>query len=101
MCSAVYKKQYTLLQEATIYELPDGLEMPHMLGMGEQVQFSEAAYSLGPGSQGDFDSPVLRIGYTSLTTPTSTIDLNMKTGKRCAHLSHYVLSPVGSVLSGR
>jgi len=90
-----------LLQEATIYELPDGLGMPHTLGMGEQVQFPEAAYSLGPGSQGDFDSPVLRIGYTSLTTPTSTIDLNMKTGKRCAHLSHQACNPVVSVLSGQ
>lgn len=70
------------LQEATIYDLPDGLGMPDMLGMGKQVQFPEAAYSLGPGSQGDFDSPILRIGYTSLTTPTSTIDLNMMNGKR-------------------
>jgi len=75
--------------------------MPHMLGMGEQVQFPEAAYSLGPGSQGDFDSPVLRIGYTSLTTPTSTIDLNMRTGKRCAHLSYQVLNSAVVVLSGQ
>jgi len=89
------------LQEATIYELPDGLGMPQTLGMGEQVQFPEAAYSLGPGSQGDFDSPILRIGYTSLTTPTSTIDLNMKTGKRCAHLSHQEHSYVVFVLSGQ
>ena len=65
------------------------------------MQFSEAAYSLGPGSQGDFDSPVLRIGYTSLTTPTSTIDLNMKTGKRCAHLSHHAHNPVVSTPSGQ
>lgn len=70
------------LQEATIFELPPNLGMPGQLGTGEQVQFPEAAYSLGPGSQGDFDSCILRIGYTSLTTPTSTIDLNMKTGNR-------------------
>ena len=83
------------MQEATIFELPPHLGMPQVLGMGEQVQFPEAAYSLGAGSQGDFDSPILRLGYTSLTTPTSTIDLNMKTGKRYAtpFQIHFVPAP--------
>ena len=71
------------LQEATIFKLPPQLGMPQNLGSGEQIQFPEAAYSLDPGSQGDFESPVLRVSYTSLTTPASTIDINMKTGKRC------------------
>lgn len=84
-----------LLQEATIFELPPNLGMPGQLGTGEQVQFPEAAYSLGPGSQGDFDSCILRIGYTSLTTPTSTIDLNMKTGNRYGMLPQTLFaSPV-------
>ncbi|KAL3150392.1 hypothetical protein ABBQ32_000231 [Trebouxia sp. C0010 RCD-2024] len=70
------------LQEATIAELPPDLGMPHSLGKLEQIRFPEAAYSLGPGGQGDHDSPVLRLSYTSLTTPSSVIDVNMRTGKR-------------------
>lgn len=56
--------------------------MPHSLDKLEQIRFPEAAYSLGPGEQGDHESPVLRLSYTSLTTPSSVIDVNMKTGKR-------------------
>lgn len=70
------------LQEATIFELPGDTGMPETLGSGEQIQFPEAAYSLEPGSQGDYSSPVLRLSYTSLTTPASVIDVNMKTRKR-------------------
>ena len=56
--------------------------MPTELGEGQQVQFPEPAYSLGPGSQGDYHSTILRLGYTSLTTPSTTIDYNMRTGDR-------------------
>ena len=35
------------------------------------------------GSQGDFASPVLRMTYSSLTTPTTTIDYHMATHARC------------------
>lgn len=35
------------------------------------------------GSQGDFDSPVLRLSYTSLTTPSTTMDHNLATHNRC------------------
>ena len=73
-----------LLQEATIFELPPDLGMPQALGNGEQIQFPEAAYGLDPGNQGDYASPVLRLSYNSLTTPSSVIDVNMKTGKRCS-----------------
>lgn len=76
-------KPVLFLQEATIFKLPPDFGIPESLGQGEQIQFPEAAYSLGPGSQGDYDSPVLRLSYTSLTTPASVIDLNMETGKRC------------------
>ena len=34
------------------------------------------------GSQGDFDSHVVRLEYTSLATPNSTIDYNMVSSKR-------------------
>ncbi|MBT2558321.1 S9 family peptidase [Hymenobacter sp. ISL-91] len=49
----------------------DGQE--HYLAFGEPTY--TAAISINP----EFDTPVLRYGYTSLTTPTSTFDYDMAT----------------------
>ncbi|KAK9810609.1 hypothetical protein WJX73_004170 [Symbiochloris irregularis] len=70
------------LQVATIYSLPKDGSAPSALQNGRQVEFDEPAYELGPSSQGDFDSSILRLGYNSLTTPATTLDLNMDTGAR-------------------
>ena len=64
-----------------MYKLGHGA--PAELAGGEDIRFEEPAYSMGAGSQGDFDSPVLRLRYSSLSTPSSTIDYNMQTGQRC------------------
>lgn len=61
--------------------------MPSELKGGDKIEFDEAAYEMGPGAQGDFDSPVLRLRYSSLSTPSSTIDYNMQTGQRY-HFHH-------------
>ena len=57
--------------------------MPGELQGGQEIKFGEAAYEMGAGAQGDFDSPVLRLRYSSLSTSSSTIDYNMQTGQRC------------------
>ena len=72
------------MQAATVYKLEAG--MPSELQGGEEIKFGEAAYEMGAGAQGDFDSPILRLRYSSLSTPSSTIDYNMRTGQRCFHL---------------
>ena len=64
-----------------MYKLGPGA--PAELAGGEDIKFEEPAYSMGAGAQGDFDSPVLRLRYSSLSTPSSTIDYNMQTGQRC------------------
>ena len=64
-----------------MYKLGPGA--PAELAGGEDIKFEEPAYSMGAGAQGDFDSPVLRLRYSSLSTPSSTIDYNMETGQRC------------------
>ncbi|GLC51718.1 hypothetical protein PLESTB_000532400 [Pleodorina starrii] len=72
------------LQRARVYELPDKLGRPAgQLGGGEEIKFEEPAYSLGAYLTGDFDSPIVRMSYTSLTTPSTVIDLHVGTGKRC------------------
>jgi hypothetical protein len=74
---------------ATVYELPAGGAAPReALSGGRRVPVREEAYALGPGEQGDFDSDVLRLGYSSLTTPPTTIDYNMATGSQCAPPKH-------------
>ncbi|MBQ0147010.1 MAG: S9 family peptidase [Flavobacteriaceae bacterium] len=42
------------------------------------LPFNEETYTAGTGTNTDFDTDILRYGYTSLTTPTSVIDFNMK-----------------------
>ena len=37
-------------------------------------------------AQGDFESDVLRVSFSSLATPPTTIDYNMATGKQCVAL---------------
>ncbi|EFJ49956.1 hypothetical protein VOLCADRAFT_73990 [Volvox carteri f. nagariensis] len=72
------------LQRARVYELPEKLGRPvgHLVG-GEEIKFEEPAYSLGAYLTGDFNSPIVRMSYTSLTTPSTIIDMHVGTGKRC------------------
>src|SRR5690606_4714700 len=46
------------------------------------VDFGEEAYTAGISINPDFDSKVLRYGYSSLTTPSSTYDYNMETKEK-------------------
>ena len=48
-------------------------------GKKHYLNFGEAAYTIFPSINKDFDTPVLRYGYTSLATPGSTFDYNMST----------------------
>ncbi len=46
------------------------------------IDFGEETYSAWTTTNLDFDTEILRYGYTSLTTPTSTYDFNMKTKEK-------------------
>jgi oligopeptidase B len=43
------------------------------------MQFPDPAYAAGVGANPDFNTEILRYGYSSLTTPSSTFDYNMST----------------------
>jgi oligopeptidase B len=45
----------------------------------EYLDFGEPAYVAGIGYNPDFETNVLRYGYSSMTTPSSTFDYNMDT----------------------
>lgn len=51
-------------------------------GNKHYLNFGEEAYTVYPSTNLEFDTELLRYGYTSLTTPTSTFDYNMKTKER-------------------
>lgn len=46
------------------------------------MKFEEPAYTIFSSTNLDFDTDLLRYGYTSMTTPNSTYDYNMKTRER-------------------
>ncbi|MEM9896430.1 MAG: S9 family peptidase [Bacteroidota bacterium] len=51
-------------------------------GSEHYLDFGEPAYNAYISVNAEFDSKVLRYGYTSLTTPNSTFDYNMETKER-------------------
>lgn len=51
-------------------------------GKKHYLDFGEPAYVVYPATNIDFDTPLLRYGYASLTTPSSTYDYNMTTKEK-------------------
>ena len=51
-------------------------------GKEHYVEFEEPAYLAYVSTNMEFDTPVLRYGYTSLTTPNSIYDYNMSTKEK-------------------
>lgn len=46
------------------------------------IEFEEPAYVVYASANPEFDTEILRFGYSSLTTPNSTYDYNMRTRER-------------------
>lgn len=51
-------------------------------GKKHYLDFGEQAYTTYPSINLDFDTELLRYGYTSMATPSSTYDYNMRTRER-------------------
>jgi oligopeptidase B len=54
---------------------------PWQGGEEHYADFGEEAYTVFPTSNYDFDTDLIRVNYTSLTTPSSVYDYNMQTRK--------------------
>ncbi len=68
-----------------VAERSDALERIRLLradGSQEYVRADDAAYSMGLSANPEPDSEWLRYGYTSMVTPATTYELNVKTGER-------------------
>lgn len=59
-------------------EGPGTLKSSETLAPGAQAQ--EEAYSLALGKQGPWQSDVVRLVYSSMVTPESTYDIDVRTG---------------------
>ncbi|CAG9465300.1 unnamed protein product [Pedinophyceae sp. YPF-701] len=71
------------LQTAEIFKLGDpDAATPLPLSGGSVVSLPEPSYELDAAAQGDFESPVLRLAYTSLATPLSVMEVDMNTMQR-------------------
>ncbi len=46
------------------------------------LDFGEAAFTVYPSVNAEYDTDVVRYGYTSMVTPSSTFDYNMKTKEK-------------------
>ncbi|NVK04228.1 MAG: S9 family peptidase [Flavobacteriia bacterium] len=74
-------KDFLVLDERT-----NGLNRIHIMPWDESVEdhylpFEEETYTAYIGNNPQFDTPVLRYGYSSLTTPNSVMEYNMVTGE--------------------
>jgi oligopeptidase B len=74
-------KDYLVVQERK-----DGLNQLRIIRWNDKaeyyVEFQDPTYAAGVGSNPEFETDVLRYGYSSLTTPASTYDFNMSTKDR-------------------
>ncbi|XP_024534049.1 uncharacterized protein LOC9637936 [Selaginella moellendorffii] len=75
----VYERE-NALQSITVFKLPPAGEPITSLDQGVRIKFPEAAYALSP-KEFQFNSPILRYQYSSLSTPFSVYDYDMETGK--------------------
>ena len=86
-------RKNVLLEEMEIFndylvlqEKKNGLNHLRIIGLidksDQYLDFAEAAYSASIDRNPEFNTGVLRYSYTSLITPRSIIDYNMRTGEK-------------------
>ena len=70
---------------AVVAERENGLEYLRVKDLRSKkdtrIATSESVYTIGMGTNVEFDTPVIRYGYASMITPNSTYEHDFKTGK--------------------
>lgn len=82
----VFISGFTLFQDFfVVSERSEGLQRLRLMpwnGAHSYVAADEPAYAMGLAANAEPDTDWLRYTYTSLTTPASTFEMNVKTGER-------------------
>ncbi len=63
-----------------VEERVDGLDQIRLIdrdGNSSYIEFPEAAYTVGTGANAEFDTRTLRLGYTSMVTPSTVFDYDL------------------------
>ena len=68
------------LEVLRVLELAD--EIGHPFGDGHVIEQPEPVYSLGGAVNAEWDSATYRFGYTSLVTPASSVDYDVRSRER-------------------
>ncbi len=55
----------------------DQIRLLHRDGTSAHIEFPEAVYSVGLGANEEFETRTLRLGYTSLATPSTVFDYHL------------------------
>ena len=66
------------LTQLRILELGGGAETPRGVTDDYLVEFDREVYTVESGGNPGFDQPVVRVGYTSLATPSSVYDYDVR-----------------------
>ena len=68
-----------------VHQRSDGLTQLRILELDESgvpddylIEFDQEIYTVGSGSNPSFDTPVVRLGYTSMTIPSSVYDYDVR-----------------------
>jgi oligopeptidase B len=68
---------------AVVSELENGLEYIRIIdkktGKSQRVTTPETVYTMGVGNNPEYDTPYIRYNYSSMITPNSTFDFDLKT----------------------
>ena len=73
--------KYMVISEVS-NALPAIRIIPHDGSEEHYIEFEEEAFTAGVSTNREFDTEILRISYSSMTTPSSTYDYNMATRER-------------------
>lgn len=92
----VFLQDFALFKDYLVLsERRDGLDqiriIPWSGGEGHSLDFGEPAYSANLDMNPEFDTPVLRYVYSSLTTPRATFDYDMKNKEKTLRKQDQVL----------
>jgi oligopeptidase B len=71
---------------AVVSEKENGLEYLRVIDpakptKGERIKTPESVYTMGMGSNPEYDTPIIRYSYASMITPNSTFEYDFKTSK--------------------
>ncbi len=69
------------LTQLRILELDTGAEDGGGVRDDYLIEFDQEIYTVGAGSNPSFDTPVVRLGYTSMTIPSSVYDYDVRSRK--------------------